>query len=284
MLDPLPYLGYGLGLRPDHYPDIHDSSPKVDWFEAISENYMVDGGPPLYHLDRIAERWPVVLHGVSLGIGRTDPLDRAYLDRLKALADRVDAPWVSDHFCWTGTQGLNMHDLLPLPFTPQVAVHLADRAKRVQDHLGRPFALENASSYVTFEESSLAEWTFIGEVAEMADCRLLLDVNNVYVSGYNHGFDPFDFLDGIPAERVCQIHLAGHENTGPLIIDTHDAPVIDPVWELYGEALRRLGPMTTMIERDDKIPPLGELLEELDQARAIGQKVCGSAASLSGSS
>ena len=266
------FLGFGLGLRPVHYPEILEGDPRVDWFEAISENYMVPGGRPLHMLMRVRERWPVALHGVSLSIGSTDPLDEDYLRRLKALADRVEPAWISDHLCWTGVGGVNLHDLLPLPYTEEALEHVVGRVLRVQERLGRRILLENVSSYVTFAQSAVPEWEFLAEVARRADCLLLLDVNNVYVSAFNHEFDPLAYLDAIPGERVRQIHLAGHENNGTHIIDTHDHPVIDPVWSLYAEAIRRFGPVTTMIERDDRIPPLTELESELDRARAVASQ------------
>ena len=262
-------LGFGLGLRPRHYEAILKSKPRVDWFEALSENYMIPGGRPLSYLMRIRERYPVVLHGVSLSIGSTGPLDRAYLGGLRALAQRVQPEWISDHLCWTGVSGRNLHDLMPLPYTDEALRHVASRVRQVQDALGRRILLENVSSYVTYRDSSMSEWAFLAALASEAGCDLLLDVNNIYVSAFNHDFDAIEFLDGIPAARVRQIHLAGHDNCGDLIIDTHDAPVIGPVWKLYAEALRRFGPVPTMIERDDKIPPLGTLVRELDRARAI---------------
>ena len=261
--------GFGLGLRPRHYEAILRSSPRVDWFEALSENYMIPGGRPLHYLMRIRERYPMVLHGVSLSIGSTDPLDRGYLEALRALERRVQPEWVSDHLCWTGVGRRNLHDLMPLPYTEEALQHVARRVREVQDFLGRRILLENVSSYVAFRSSAMTEWAFLAALSKEADCDLLLDVNNIYVSAFNHGYDALEFLDGIPAARVRQIHLAGHENCGDLIIDTHDAPVIGPVWKLYGEALRRFGAVPTMIERDDRIPPLGTLVRELDRARAI---------------
>jgi uncharacterized protein len=267
----LPRLGFGLGLRTAHYEEILNSDPHVDWFELLSENYMVPGGKPLHYLDRICERYPVVMHGVALSIGSTDPLDRDYLKRLKTLADRVRPHWISDHLCWTGVSGKNTHDLLPIPYTEEALAHIVARVSEVQDFLGQRILLENVSSYVSFKDSELSEWEFIAEVARRADCLLLLDVNNIYVSAYNHGFDAQAYLAGIPAERVQQIHLAGHSNCGEHIIDTHDADVIDPVWDLYAKAIARLGPVSTMIERDDNIPPLAQLVAELDQARQVAQ-------------
>ncbi len=262
-------LGFGLGLRPAHYEAILKSKPRVDWFEALSENYMIPGGRPLYYLDRIRERYPVVLHGVSLSIGSTDELDRNYLRELKMLAQRVEPEWVSDHLCWTGVGGRNLHDLMPLPYSEEALRHVVRRVRDVQDVLGRRILLENVSSYVTYKSSEMTEWQFLAALANEADCDLLLDVNNIYVSAFNHGFNALEFLDGVPRSRVKQIHLAGHSNCGDLIIDTHDAPVINPVWDLYAEALRRLGPVSTMIERDDNIPPLATLVRELGRARAI---------------
>ena len=264
-----PFLGFGLGLRPEHYLEVLEGRPAVDWFEIISENYLVDGGKPLHYLDRIREHYPMVMHGVSLSIGSADPLDLEYLAALERLAARVEPAWVSDHLCWTGVGGRNLHDLLPLPYTEEAIAHVAERVGRVQDRLGRQILLENVSSYVTYTDSRVPEWEFLSAVAERADCLLLLDVNNVYVSANNHEFDPLAYLDGVPCERVWQIHLAGHSHNGPLIIDTHDHPVPDPVWELYAEAVARLGPISTMIERDDDIPPLDVLLEELARARSL---------------
>ena len=239
---------------------------------------MSAGGRPLINLDRVRERYPMVMHGVSLSIGSVDPLDQDYLDSLKALAERVDPAWISDHLCWTGVDGVNLHDLLPLRNTEEALAHVVDRIGQVQDHLGRRIALENASTYVTFTHSEMSEWDFMAEMAKRADCDLLLDVNNIFVSGFNHGFDPIDFIEGLPAERIAQIHLAGHEHNETHIVDTHDAPVIEAVWSLYGEAIRRLGPITTMIERDADIPPLADMETELDRARAIAAKALEQAA------
>ena len=266
-----PFLGFGLGLRPDHYAAVLEQRPSVDWFEIISENYLVDGGKPLHYLDRIREHYPMVMHGVSLSIGGSDPLDSEYLAALKRLAARVEPEWISDHLCWTGIDGRNLHDLLPLPYTEEAVAHVVERVGQVQDCLGRQILLENVSSYVTYTDSRLSEWEFLTAVAERADCCILLDVNNIHVSAHNHGFDALDYLGGVPGERVRQIHLAGHSYNGSLIIDTHDHPVPDPVWELYGEAIARLGPVSTMIERDDDIPPLEDLLDELGRARSLAE-------------
>lgn len=268
----LPDLGFGLGLRTQHYHSILDTKPNIDWFEILSENYMVPGGKPLHFLDRIRADYPVVMHGVSLSIGSTTPFDQNYLRDLRQLADRVQPAWISDHLCWTGVHGQNMHDLLPLPYTEETAKHVAERVKIVQDYLGRRILLENVSSYASYVDSSMSEWEFISLICEKADCLLLLDVNNIYVSSYNHQFDAKTFIDGVPANRVQQIHLAGHHNHGDYIIDTHDAPVIDPVWDLYAHAISRFGAVSTMIERDDHIPELEELVQELQIARNIASK------------
>jgi hypothetical protein len=268
----LPSPGFGLGLRTTHYDEISMTRPSLGWLEILTENYLVDGGRPLEWLDRIRADYPMVMHGVSLSIGSIDPLDRDYLHQVKALAERVQPLWISDHLCWTGFAGNNLHDLLPLPYTEEAVRHVVARVATVQEFLGRRILLENVSSYVAYRDSALTEWEFLGEIARRADSLILLDVNNIYVSAHNHGFDPDVYLSGVPAERVQQIHLAGHSNCGDYIIDTHDAPVIDPVWDLYGRAIRRLGPVATMIERDDRIPPLAELLDELDRARGIAER------------
>ncbi|MGE0853200.1 MAG: DUF692 domain-containing protein [Geminicoccaceae bacterium] len=262
-------IDFGLGLRPQHYEEIVASPGKVSWFEALSENYMVPGGNPLYWLDRIRRDYPMALHGVSMSIGSIDPLDMRYLDDLRALIDRVQPMWVSDHLCFTGLRGMNMHDLLPLPYTEEALDHVAERVMRVQDHLGRRLVLENVSSYVTYAASELTEWDFIAELTRRADCEILLDVNNVYVSAFNHEFDARTFLRAMPRERVRQFHLAGHINKGTHIIDTHDHPIIADVWDLYAEAVRLFPGVPTMIERDADIPPYLDLVAELDIARCI---------------
>lgn len=263
------YLGFGLGLRTDHYDDILNTNPQVDWFEALTENYLIPGGKPLYYLDQISERYPMVMHGVSLSIGSQDPLNWDYLKQVKELAKRINAKWVSDHLCWTGIQHKNMHDLLPLPYTEEALNYLVERIQTVQDYLGRQLLIENVSSYITYSESELTEWEFIKQLCDRADCLLLLDINNIYVSSFNHRFDPLEFLNHIPVERVQQFHLAGHTNNGDHIIDTHDHPIIDPVWALYAKAVERFGKVSTMIERDAHIPPLKTLLIELEQAKHI---------------
>ena len=266
-------LGFGLGLRATHYEAILETKPALDWFEIISENYMVPGGRPLANLTRIRNDYPMAMHGVSLSIGSSDPINVEYLRDLKLLADRIEPSIISDHLCWTGIAGKNLHDLMPLPYTEAAVNHVAERVGQVQDFLGRQILLENVSSYVTFTQSEMSEWEFLRAIAEKADCHILLDINNIFVSAFNHGFEPVAYLEGIPVERVRQFHLAGHENRGDIIIDTHDAPVIDPVWDLYAKACERFGPISTMIERDDHIPPIGELLVELDHARQIANEV-----------
>jgi uncharacterized protein len=275
---PHPTLGFGLGLRTDHYEAILAERPDVDWFEALSENYLVPGGKPLHNLTRIRERYPVALHGVSLSVGSTAPLDHEYLRQLGALAARIEPAWVSDHLCWTGVAGVNTHDLLPLPYTDEAVRHVARRVRTVQDVLGRRILLENVSSYVTFRHSRLTEWEFVRAVADEADCLLLLDINNVYVSSVNHGIDARAYVDAMPRERVQQVHLAGHENCGDHLIDTHGEPVPDPVWDLYAYAVARFGAVTTMIERDANIPPLPVLLAELSEARRVAARALAHAA------
>jgi hypothetical protein len=273
----LPDLGVGVGLRIPHYQEIFDQGEgsRVDWFEIISENFMVAGGMPLFNLERALDRFRLVQHGVSLSIGGTEPLDRDYLGKLKALVRRTGSPWVSDHLCWTGSHGVNLHDLLPLPYTAATVKHVAERARAVQDFLGVRLALENVSSYLSVAASEMTEWEFVTAVAEEADCALLLDVNNIYVSSFNHGFDPAAYVDGVPHRRVVQVHLAGHTHHGKYIIDTHSDHVVDPVWELYRRALRLTGPVSTLIEWDDDIPPFSTLVAEADKARAIRDEVLG---------
>lgn len=263
------HLGFGLGLRPEHYDAILADRPPLGFLEALSENYLVPGGKPLHYLDRIRALYPLVLHGVSLSIGSAEPLDREYLRSLKLLISRTEPRWVSDHLCWTGVDGINLHDLMPLPYTAEALRHVADRVRQVQDFLGQRILLENVSSYVSYQQSEMTEWEFLSELATTADCLLLLDVNNVYVNSRNHGFDPHAFIAGLPAYRVRQIHLAGHEDHGDYVVDTHDAAIVDPVYALYEKTCRRLGPISTMIERDAKIPALETLLAELDQVRHI---------------
>jgi hypothetical protein len=271
-------LGHGVGLRRDHFERVLGGPVRADWFEVISENFMVRGGRPLDVLTRVRERYPVVLHGVSLSIGSTDPLDESYLDRLADLARRVEPAWVSDHLCWTGVGGHNAHDLLPLPYTEEALRHVVGRVARVQERLARPIALENVSSYVAYRGSAIPEWEFLAAVAERSGCGILLDINNIYVSARNHGFDPARYLDGIPASRVWQFHLAGHSDKGRYLLDTHDHPVPDPVWGLYREAVRRFGAVSSLIEWDDRIPEFARLEAESERARAIQREVLAGAA------
>ncbi len=263
-------LGFGLGLRPQHYEALlGEHRGSVSWLEALTDNYRVPGGRPPHYLEQLRAHYPVVLHGVSLSIGSTDPLNLDHVRSIKTLAARIEPAWISDHLCWTGVAGLNLHDLMPLPFTEETVRHVVSRVHAVQDILGRQLVLENVSTYVSFAADEMTEWEFLSEIAERADCKLLLDVNNVYVSGINHGFDPQAYLRGVPIERVQQFHLAGHSNMGAYLIDTHDEPVCEEVWQLYAAAVARFGAVATMIERDDKIPDLPVLLAELDRARSI---------------
>lgn len=250
----LPNLGIGLGLRTKHYAHILEHRPQVDWFEILSENYMQTHGRPLHFLDRVAEAYPIVMHGVSLSIGSTDPLNREYLTELRQLRDRTRARWVSDHLCWTGAMGKNTHDLLPLPYTEEALRHVVKRVREVQDFMGGPIALENPSTYLEFHGSTLTEWEFLAALAREAGCGLLLDVNNVYVSAKNHGFDPTTYLAGIPFDHVVQIHVAGHTDHGTHIVDTHIGPVVDPVWQLLGQAHRMAGGASILLEWDAEIP------------------------------
>lgn len=264
--------GFGLGLRTEHYRDFVAAPQPVDWLEVITENYLVPGGKPLHYLDQIRRDYPMVMHGVALSIGGSEPLDQAYLRDLHALAERVEPAWISDHLCWTGTSSLNLHDLLPLPYTESSLHHLVPRVMQVQDILGRVLLLENVSSYVNYRANEMSEWEFIRELVRRTGCELLLDVNNVYVSSVNHGFDPRIFIDAMPVGAVRQIHLAGHEEQDGYLIDTHDHPVCAAVWDLYAHTVERLGPVPTMIERDDHIPPLDRLVAELDTARSLAQQ------------
>jgi len=269
---PPSFSGYGLGLRKEHYRDFLDTDVPVDFVEVISENFMVDGGQPRDILRRIREKHPVALHGVSLSIGSSDGLDMAYLRRLKSLADDVQPLFVSDHLSWSRIAGFNSHDLLPLPYTEEALALVCRNIETAQDVLGRAMLFENPSSYVAFDGATMSEWDFLAEMSQRTGCGLLLDVNNIYVSASNHGFDAHAFLRGIPANRVRQVHLAGHTQGPGLLIDTHDKPVCDDVWALYATAMSVLGPVATMIERDDDIRPLPELLAELDTARSIGTR------------
>jgi uncharacterized protein (UPF0276 family) len=272
-MEGFPHLGFGIGLRPPHYQAVIDERPAVDWLEVITENFLGAGGNPRRVLCLARERYPIVLHGVSLSLGSVDPLDAGYLERLRALAAEIEPAFVSDHLCWSGFGGHTAHDLWPLPFTEEALAHVVERVRRVQDHLGRRILVENVSSYVRFASSALSEWEFLAALAERADCGLLLDVNNVFVSAHNHGFSPRAFLEGLPVGRVGQIHLAGHSDHGTHLLDTHDHPVAPGVWDLYAAAVARFGPVSTLVERDDHIPPLDELLAEARRAAAIAADV-----------
>lgn len=265
-----PWYGYGLGLRTEHFDAVLEDKPAVDWFEIISENFMVAGGKPRHYLDAIRARYPLAMHGVSLSIGSTDPLDLDYLRELRQLASDIEPMWISDHLCWTGNGGINSHDLMPLPYTEEAIAHVASRIDEVQDFLGREILIENVSTYVSFANAEMEEAAFLSEIARRSGCRILLDVNNIYVSSRNHGYDADAYVAALPAEKIWQIHLAGHSDYGDYVIDTHDHPVREEVWALYARTLEQIGQVTTMIERDDHIPPLAELVAELDQARSIG--------------
>ncbi len=262
-----PELGYGLGFRPTHFPFIQEHQPDIDWFEIISENYMDTGGKPRRTLDELRERYPIVMHGVSLSIGTVDPLNSEYLQKLKKLERDINPKWISDHLCWTGVAHKNTHDLLPVPYTEEALKHVIERIKQVQDFLGRRIILENPSTYLEFTCSTMSEWEFIARMAEGSGCGLLLDVNNIYVSCYNHRWDPKTYIDALPLDAVAQIHLAGHTNKGTHIIDTHDDHVIDEVWSMYAYVMQKAGFINTMIEWDDKIPEFPVVLAELNKAR-----------------
>lgn len=266
----VPDLGVGVGLRIPHYSHIVEHVPEMDWFEIISENFMVDGGSPLHYLERVLEHYPIVQHGVSMSIGGEEISE--HTQRLVALTERTHTPWVSDHVCFTGSQQVNAHDLLPVPYTPEMLDHMVERSKRMQGALSVPFALENPSSYLSFRASSMPEWAFVAELAERADIGLLLDVNNIFVSSINHGFDPVEYIDAVPADRVLQIHLAGHSVMEGYRLDTHDAPVCSEVWELYRHAIERIGPVSTLVEWDGNIPDWERLSEEAAHARALREQ------------
>jgi uncharacterized protein (UPF0276 family) len=265
--------GFGLGLRTPHYEAVLNEPHAIDWLEVITENYLVPGGKPLHYLERIRERFPLVMHGVSLSIGSTDPLDFDYLRKLKALSKRVNALWLSDHLCWTGVGGRNTHDLLPMPYNEETLNHVANRVLAVSDFLGAPLVLENASSYAEFTTSTMPEWIFLTRLVELTGCRLLLDVNNIYVSSYNHGFDPKTYIDAIPRGSVAQYHMAGHTNHGTHIVDTHIGPVIDEVWSLYAYTLERLGDEPwTLLEWDAEIPDFATVHAEAMKAAQFAER------------
>jgi hypothetical protein len=262
-----PFLGFGVRLRRQHYAYVLDTHPSVDWFEVVSENFMVPGGRPLQVLERVRERYPIVLHGVSMSLGFTDPLNRKYLADLRELAQRFKPAWVSDHLCWTGVGGQNLHDLLPLPYTEESLSWVAGRIRQVQEILERPILIENVSSYMTFKHSTMSECDFLRAVEEESDCGILLDINNVYVSAFNHGFDPVKYLESVPTERVAQYHLAGHSDHGSYLLDTHDHPIRPEVWTLYEKSVKRFGEVSALVEWDDNIPEFPVLLANADEAR-----------------
>jgi hypothetical protein len=272
-------LGQGLGLRPPFYDAAATGTAPVDWWEVVSENFMVEGGNPRRVLRAARAHRPIVLHGVSMSLGSTDPLDERYLDRLAGLAAEIEPAWISDHLCWSSFGGHSAHDLWPLPLTEEALAHVAARVARVQERLGRRILVENVSSYLTYRHSTMSEPEFLAALAARADCGLLLDVNNVFVSAHNHGFDPVAFLDGVPRERVGQFHLAGHSRQTTHLLDTHDHPVCEEVWELYRRAVARFGDVATLLERDERIPPLDELCAESRRAAEIArQALAGGAA------
>ncbi len=269
----IPDLGVGVGFRSPHHARVLDRRPAMDWFEVISENFMVPGGRPLESLARLCEAYAVVPHGVSLAVGSVEPLDQDYLLKLRRLVDLIDPPWVSDHLCWGRVPGLHLHDLLPLPYTREAIDHVVERVKRVQGTLERPFALENVSTYMTYRASAMFEWEFVAEIAERADCGLLLDCNNVYVSAKNHGLHPELHIDAMPADRVVQMHLAGHTEKGTYVLDTHAGPVAGEVWSLYRRAISRCGAVSTLVEWDDEIPEWDVLAAEAAKARGVRAEV-----------
>lgn len=269
----IPNLGIGIGLRIPHYDDIFNNKPEIDWFEIISENFMVEAGKPLENLYKILERYPVVQHGVSLAIGSPDPLDFNYLKKLKELTKITKTPWVSDHLCWGRLPGAHYHDLLPLPYTKEVIDYVAERARIVQDYLELPFALENLSSYVAFQNDQMPEWDFYSAVVEKADIYMMLDVNNIYVSSRNHGFDPMTYVNNIPLERVLQIHLAGHSDYGAYVLDTHDSYVCDPVWDLYANVYPRTRGVSTLLEWDDNFISFQQTWDEALKAKKFQEQI-----------
>ena len=271
----LPYLGFGIGLRPTHYHELLKTPIQVDWLEIISENFLLEGGLSLHYLDIFQEKYRMVPHGVSLSIGSSSPLNKGYLLRLKQLVDKLDTPWFSDHLCWGNHKGKQYHNLMPLPYTPEVVEYVAQRIRMVQDFIEKPFLLENVSSYIEFTDSQMPEWEFLANIVQKADCGILLDINNVYVSSRNHDFDPMTYLSAIPADRVVQYHIAGHDDKGTYVLDSHDHPVRDEVWALYQKAIPLFGDVSLMIERDDHIPPLNELLKELDYAKSLHAQIRG---------
>lgn len=279
-----PALGTGLGLRREHYAQVIVERPAIDWFEVITENFMVEGGRPLEVLEQVRANYPIVLHGVSMSIGSTDPINRRYLEDLARLARRFEPAWISDHLCWTSVGGRNLHDLMPLPYTEEALQHVVDHIHQVQDFLGRRILIENVSSYLAYTQSTMSEWEFLSAVAAEADCGILLDINNIYVSAFNHRFSATEYIDYIPRERVAQFHLAGHSHRGTHLLDTHDHPISEKVWALYDYAVQRFGGVSTLIERDDNIPELPELQKEAARAASAMERLSPVDASVSGAS
>lgn len=269
----MPFLGFGLGLRKEHYDYVIKNNPPIDWFEIISENFMIPGGRPLFLLDQIAEKYSMVMHGVSLSIGSFDAIDFEYLKKLKELSKRINARWISDHLCWIGLHGKNTHDLLPMPYTEEALLHVVSKINQVQDYLEQPLLLENPSTYVTFKASTFSEPEFLTELVQRTQCLLLLDINNIYVNSVNHQFDPFEYIHAIPENCVQQFHLSGHYHMGDHIIDTHDEPIIEDVWALYKVACQRFGQVSSMIERDDNIPAFEELFLEYQFMQNTAEKI-----------
>ncbi|HIP93821.1 MAG TPA: DUF692 domain-containing protein [Leucothrix sp.] len=265
--------GCGIGLRLEHFDDIDTQQPKISWFEVLSDNYLIEGTPQRDYLYQFRNNYPVTFHGVGLSIGSTEPLNTVYLQRLKKLRDEVQPAWISDHLCWTSAHGVVTHDLIPLPYTETVVKHIVDRIKQVQDFLGEQLVIENVSSYLQFKSTDMSEWDFINEVIRQSDCRLLLDVNNIYVSAQNHKFDAEEYLFAMPAERVAEIHLAGYEDRGTHLLDTHSRPVTPPVWDLFKKAIQHVGNVPVLIEWDNDIPTLERVIEEADKANIIQQEV-----------
>ena len=272
-MDSFPFLGFGVGLRRPHYAEILETNPRMDWFEVTTENFMVAGGRPIEVIEGVRENYPIVMHGVSLSIGSTDPINRDYLRELNTMARRFEPAWISDHLCWTGVGGRNLHDLLPLPYMEEAVAHAVRRIREIQDILGRPILIENVSSYMSFACSTLSEWEFLNAVADEADCGILLDINNIFVNAFNHGFDAERYIDSVPIDRVHQFHLAGHQDHGKYLLDTHDHPVCKEVWRLYEYAVRRFGAVSTLIEWDDRIPEFRELQTIADEARRRSESV-----------
>jgi uncharacterized protein (UPF0276 family) len=268
-----PVLGHGLGIRPSHWEKILEGGHDLDWFEIISENFMDTEGKPLALLEKARKDYSIVCHGVSMSIGSVDPLNQNYLKKLKALFDRIQPAWFSDHLCWTGVNQLNTHDLLPLPQTPTVVEHIVNRIDEVQNYMGRKMLIENVSSYVSFKESTMTEWDFISDIAKRSGCGILLDINNIYVNAFNHGFNALDYLEGVPAQYVSQFHLAGHTNNGTYLVDTHSAKMLDATWDLYRLALQKFKHVPTMVEWDAEIPTFDVLLSEINRAKEIEKSV-----------